>query len=104
MSLEPVGKNDWHLNDFHSLTPQLVRHLNLEAVAVGADCIQIDGLERAAPKAFVAASRISKRHAGNDFDVFGGALTQHQTAERPVNDADAIEVSRPEYQVCIFGS
>src|SRR6266545_7480747 len=65
-ALKTVGENDRYFHDPHSLPPKLVRHLDLKAVAVGADVLEIDGLQRAAAKTFVAAGRVGERHAGDE--------------------------------------
>src|SRR5256885_9855047 len=42
-----IRENDRHLGDLHSLHPDLVVELDLEAVAVGPDAIEMDGAEGA---------------------------------------------------------
>ena len=72
---------------------------NLKTVAVGADVLKIDGPERGSPKTLVAAGGIAEGHAGDDPHIFGGALAQHQSVQRPVDDANAIAVTRAQDQV-----
>src|SRR5207249_10542756 len=99
MTVDPVGEHNGHFDDGHTLPPEAMGHLDLEAVTVGADLAQVDGQERAAAKTFVAAGRVGKRHAGDDSDVRSSAFAEHQSAERPVDDAEAGEGTRDEYHV-----
>src|SRR6185369_7854678 len=55
VSLKTVGENNRHLDDLHPLTPDLVRHFDLEAVAVRLDLIELDRVQRAPAETFVAA-------------------------------------------------
>src|ERR1022692_5017031 len=98
MSLRAFGENDRHFNDFESLPPKFVGQLDLKAIAVGADFIQVEGLERAAAKTFVAAGRVAEWHAGDERHIFAGEPAQHQPAERPVDDADRSEEHTSELQ------
>src|SRR5213082_2253642 len=63
VALKSVGENDRHFQDFHTFAPQLVGHLDLKTVAIGADVVKVDGLERAAAKTFVTARGVGNRHA-----------------------------------------
>src|SRR5437764_14929064 len=99
VALETIGKNDRHLQYFHALTPEFVRHLDLETVAIGPDLIEIDRLQRPAPETLISARWIGERHPGHDLHIFGRALAQHQTAQRPINNADAIEVTGTQHEV-----
>ena len=65
MTLGPVGENNRDFDDPESLSPEDVRHLNLKAVAVGLDGLEIDGLQRTPAETFVTARRVGKRHAGD---------------------------------------
>src|SRR5205823_5095610 len=100
--LETIRKNDRHLHYFHALTPEFVRHLNLETVAVGPDLIEIDRLQRPAAEALVPARWIGETHAGDDLDVFGGAFAQHQPAQRPVNNPNPIEITGTQHEVSLL--
>src|SRR5205814_5293932 len=84
-------------------SPKLVRHLDLETVAVGPDVVQINGLKRASAETFVTAGRIAERHAGDDLHVFGGAFAEHQSLERPVHDTNAITVTRAKDKIGVSG-
>src|ERR1051325_545373 len=47
LAVRAIRKSDWHLDHFESLPPKLVRDLDLKAVAVGMNFVEIDGLKRA---------------------------------------------------------
>src|SRR6184192_2323468 len=78
-ALKPVGENDRHFDNLHSLAPELMGHFNLKTVPVGTHIVKVDGLEGAATKAFVTAGRVGERHSGDNPNVFGGAFAQHQS-------------------------
>src|SRR5437868_15001328 len=96
MSLETIREDDGDFDDLHSLAPQPMGHLDLETVAIRAHFIQPDGFERPLPKTFVTAGRICERHAGDDLYILGGALAQHEAAQRPVDHANPIQITRAE--------
>lgn len=102
-ALEAVGEDDGDFGDAKALTPEFVGHFDLEAVAIGPDGIEVEALERGPAKAFVAASRIADGHAGDEADVFARAHAEHETAQGPVDDADAVFVARAEDEVGILG-
>src|SRR5207248_4819509 len=104
VALKSIRKNDRHFDDLHALTPQLVRHLDLKTVAIGVDLIEMDGFQSAAAEAFVAAGWVGERHAGNYLDILGRAFAQHQPAERPIDDANAIQITRAKDEVGIFSA
>ena len=54
-------------------------------------------------EAFVSAGRICERHAGNDSHIGGRALAEHKTAQRPVDDADPVDVTRAQHQIRFLG-
>ncbi len=58
MTLEALCKNDRDFDDSHALTPNLVRQLDLKALSVGPDGVEMDRLQRAAAEAFESARRI----------------------------------------------
>ena len=62
-----------------------VLHLDLEAVAVGSDRIEIDALQRAPTKTLETAGRVADRHAGDPLDILRGAHAEHETLQRPVD-------------------
>src|SRR4051794_35660312 len=64
----------------------------------------MNGLERPSPKTFVSASRIRERHASYDLDILGRAFTQHQAAQRPIDNTNPIQISRPEDKIRILRS
>ena len=88
---------------FMHLTPDFVGQLNLKTVTIGLNGLQVNGLERAAAKAFEAARGVGKRHAGDEPDIQAGAtgLNTEPAHARPVDDPDAIAVARAEHQVSI---
>ena len=71
--MKTVGKNDGHFHHFHALTPDLVRELDLETVAIRLNGFWVNGLECVAAETFEAASRIGEGHAGDDLHIFRGA-------------------------------
>src|SRR5262249_15411585 len=89
-TLKAVGEYDRYLDDLHAFSPEPVRHFDLEAIAVGIDLLKIDSSQRVLSETFIPASRIRVRHPGNDLDVLGCSLAQHQPAQRPVDDANPI--------------
>src|SRR5271155_2741609 len=98
MPLSALGENDRHFDDFESLPPEFVRHLDLKTVAIRTDFIEIDGLKRAATKTFIAAGRVAERHSRDERDIFSRKPAQHQPFQRPVHDADAADVTRAEHK------
>src|SRR5215510_13010814 len=103
MPLESIRKNNRHLHHFEPLAPQLVGHLDLEAVSVRTDLIQVDRLQRSLAKTFISASRISKRHPCDNLHVLCRRLAQHQTAQWPVDYPNAVQVTRAKHEVGILG-
>jgi hypothetical protein len=103
LSAKALGKNDGHFHDLHTLAPDFVGHLNLETVAVRTDSVEINGLKRAAAETFEPPGRIAEGHAGNEPDIFGGAHAEHEAAQRPVDDADAVDVTGAENKVGVLG-
>lgn len=101
-ALEAVGKDDGNFDDFHALPPEFVCELDLEAVAVGANGIELDGFQGVATEAFEAAGRIAERHAGDDPHVEAGAHAEHEAREWPVDDADAVAVAGTDDEVGVF--
>src|SRR5580765_6584667 len=57
-ALEAVGEDDRDFNDAQALAPDFVGHLDLEAVAVGADVFEIERLEGLSAETFEAAGRV----------------------------------------------
>ena len=82
--------------------PEDVRQLDLEAVAVGPDALEVDRLQRAPPETFEAAGRISERHAGDDLHVLGRSEAEQHAADRPVDHPDALAVTRAQHEVGIL--
>ena len=80
-ALHAFGEDDGDFDDVESLPPDFVRHFDLEAVAVGADLVEVDGFEGAPAKTFVAAGRVGEGHAGDDAHVVGRGLAQHQALQ-----------------------
>src|SRR5512145_1094496 len=64
-ALKPVREDDGHFGDAHALSPNLVGHLDLKAVAIGAHGIDVDALKRPPAKTLVASGRIGDGHAGD---------------------------------------
>src|SRR5690348_11450905 len=79
-----------------------MRHFNLEAVTVGLDLIQLDCFQGPSPETFVSPGRIGKRHPGNDLNIFRRAFAQDQSAQRPVNYPDTVQISRAKNRVGIL--
>ena len=70
VALEPVGENDRNFDDSHALAPQFVRELDLEAVTVRVDLVQVQGQQRTAPETLKPAGRISEGHPRDHLDEF----------------------------------
>lgn len=102
MALEPISKNDRDFHYFHPLTPQAMRHFDLETISVRAHLLQMNCLQGSSPETFISARRIGERHSRNDLHVFRRALAQHQPAQRPVNNPNAIQIPRSKNQICIL--
>src|SRR5439155_8096280 len=92
-ALKTLREDDRHFDDPHALPPEFVGQFNLKTVAVGADVMKIDRLECGTPETFVSAGGIGEGHTSDDLDIFGGALAQHQSGHRPVDDPNAIAVT-----------
>src|SRR5204862_7355997 len=88
---------------FHALPPELVRHLDLETVAVRAYLLEVDGFERPAAETFVTAGRVAEGHASNGLNVLGGALAENQPAKGPVDNPDAVQITRTQHQIGFLG-
>src|SRR5207247_5005121 len=97
-ALKTLDENNRYFHDPHASSPEHVGQFNLKTVAVGADVLKIDGLERGSPKTLVSAGGIAEGHAGDDPHIFGGALAQHQSVQRPVDDANASAITRAKHQ------
>src|SRR5262245_51116579 len=80
-----------------------MRHFDLETVSVGAYLIQADGLEGAASETFVTARGIGKGHSGDDLHIFGGAFAEHQSAQGPIDNPNAVQITGAQHQVAVFG-
>jgi hypothetical protein len=93
MALETVGKNDWDLDDSEALSPKFVRHLDLETVPVRAYLIQVNGLEGPASETFVPACGIGKGHSRDELHVLRRTFAEHQPAQGPINNANAIQIT-----------
>ena len=101
-ALEAVGEDDGDFDDAHALAPEFVGELDLEAVAVGADVIEVDGFQGVTAEAFEAAGGIAEGHAGDDADVEAGAHAEDEAGEGPVDDADAVAVAGADDEVGVF--
>src|ERR1041385_7403222 len=60
MALKSIRKHDWHFGGLPALPPELVRHFDLETVAIGAHFLELDGFEGPAAEAFVATGWIAE--------------------------------------------
>ena len=99
--MKPVGENDGHLNDTSALSPDPVSELDLEAVTVRTNFVQVDGGEGLFSEALEAAGGIAERHAGDELDVAGCAEAKHEASEGPVDHTDAIAVARAKHEVAV---
>ena len=44
-----------------------------------------------------------ERHPGDELNILGGAFAEHEPAQRPIDDPDAIEIARAEDEVRVLG-
>lgn len=65
MPFRPFREDDWNFFNSKTLPPEFVGQLNLEAVTVGADLVQVQSLKRTSAKAFVATGGIGDGHPGD---------------------------------------
>ena len=70
-----------------------VFHLNLEAVALEADLIEFDGLQHPTLVADKARRGVMYLEPGDDPHVFRGEITHQHTANGPVDDIHAADVT-----------
>lgn len=99
-ALVAVGKDDGDLGDPEASAPDFMGHFDLEAVAVGADPLEVEAFEGGPAEAFEAAGGVGEGHPGDDLDVFGGPHAEQESTEGPIDYANAIAVTGAEYQVC----
>src|SRR6266480_6985640 len=62
-----------------------------------------DALERRAPDDLEAAGAVAEGEPGDGAHVEVAALAQHEARERPVDDADAVQVARADDQLVVRG-
>ena len=65
MTLRAFGEDDRHLDDLVTLPPETVVHLDLEAVTVGLDFIELLRQECTTGETFESSSRVGDAHAGD---------------------------------------
>ena len=75
------------------------RDVEQERVAVRDDAIERQPGERFAAPAAIAGGDVAHVQAGDSADVEVGELAQDDPAERPVHDADAVEVARADDEI-----
>ena len=95
----PFDEDDRDLADRAAAAVRLVEHLDEERVAVRDDPLERHLGQRFAAPAAEAAGAVGDRHPGHAADVAVGEGAQDQPVQRPVDDADALQVARADDQV-----
>src|SRR3977135_3298646 len=94
-----VAKDDRHLAHGEPARQGALGKVDLEAVAVRADRVQLDRLEHLAPKALEAAREIANLEVEHAPCVRPPAATDHPSQRTPVLDAAAGHVARAEREI-----
>ena len=78
---------------------RLVEHLDEERVAVRDHVGERHPRQRLAAPAAIAAGAVARRQRGDEADVAVGERAQEDPVQRPVDDADAVQVARADDEV-----
>lgn len=95
-----VDKDDGHFRYLEAQFVGCVLHFYLEAVAVHADVVEVDGAQHLGAVALEAGRAVVNLHSKNLADVYGGVVRHYDTADRPVDHAYAVAVAAAYGKVC----
>ena len=79
-----------------------MRQLDLKAVAVGPNSIEVDRLQRALTETFEAAGRVAERHARDYLHILRRSEAEQHAADRPVDHPDPLAVTRTQDQIGVL--
>ena len=82
--------------------PEDVRQLDLKAVAVGLDPVEVNRLKRATPETLETAGRVGERHAGDGAHVFARKHAEQKPVQRPVDHTNALAIARAQHEVSVL--
>ncbi len=88
-----------HLADPGAAAQRLVECLDEERVPVGGQAVEWDAAERLPPPAAEAARAVGDRRARDRPHVAVGRRAERDAVERPVHDADAVQVAGADHHV-----
>ena len=98
-ALPALNENDRRLDDAQTGVRGDEGHVEEEGIAFGDDLVERQLGERRAAPAAVARGDVAQSQAGDRADIEVGKRTEDDAAQRPVHDADAVEVSRTNYEI-----
>src|SRR6185503_7165781 len=91
-----IDEDDGDLFDAHALLDGPIGHLDLKAVALRADAVEVEPLERAAAEALEAAGHVAHVDAEDGARVERAAARDDLAHRPPVDGAAAGDVARAE--------
>ena len=94
-----VDEDDRQLLDAEAELVGAVGQLDLEAVAAGADGVEVERLQHAAAEALVAAGQVAVGQAQDGARIEAAAAADDLAQRAPVLDAAALHVARAEHHV-----
>ena len=96
-----VNKNDWNLSQPESFLLATKVHFYLERISIGGYRIKINGFQYAPAKAFESAGTVGQPQTRDHSGVHACKIAEHEAAQGPVYNTDAVEISGPDDEVVL---
>lgn len=98
-----IRKDNRDLADAKTALERAIGHLNLEAIAIGANAIKLKALKDLAAVATIAAGTVSEGQAKDHAGIEIAAAADQLAADAPVSRPAAGDIARADHQVKGFG-
>lgn len=92
-ALLTINEDNRHLFDLEANAPGGELHLNLEAIALEANLVELDGLQHTTLVALETCGGVVNLEARNDAYILRGKVRHQHATDRPVDHVDATDIA-----------